>query len=234
MAVTIKDLSKSFGPNVVFKDFSLRMPDQGCICLFGPSGSGKTTLLNLIAGSVLPDTGSVSLPSGNVSVVFQEDRLLPWADALHNVQLVLEKSLPSKKAQEKALYFLKEVFLEDTADKYPAELSGGMRRRVALARALAFGGSVLLLDEPFSGLDAQIKEALFLKFSQIKKEKLIVLVTHYPEEAVRLADTIHILGGPPVCIEKTIPVSKALRESENASRALARELTLQLPPDTQE
>ena len=86
--------------------------------------------------------------------------------------------------------------------KRPAELSGGMRRRASLARALAFGGSVLLLDEPFSGQDAQIKETLFPMFAKIKKDKLLVLVTHYPEEAVRLADTIHILSGPPACITK--------------------------------
>ena len=132
----------------------------------------KTTILNLIAGIVPPDTGVITLPDGDVSVVFQEDRLLPWADTLHNVQLVLERSLPPKEAQAKALRHLKEVYLDDFAQKRPAELSRrDCAARASLARALAFGGSVLLLDEPFSGQDAQIKETLFPMFAKIKKDK---------------------------------------------------------------
>lgn len=233
MAVKIKNISKTFKEYEIFHHFSLRLPDCGCVCFFGPSGSGKTTLLNLIAGLISPDAGQIDLPPGDVSVVFQEDRLLPWASAQENVKLVLEKDLPPKEARAQALRALKAVFLEESAKKRPSGLSGGMRRRVALARALAYGGCVLLLDEPFSGMDAQIKNALFPVLSELKKEKLVVLVTHYPEEAVRLADVIHVLAGPPVRIAESILVPDGLREDTEKSLSLSRALTARLPADSQ-
>ena len=233
MAVQIKNISKSFGEAEIFRNFSLDLPDSGCVCLFGPSGSGKTTLLNLILDLVPPDAGQIVLPPGEISVVFQEDRLFPWASARENVRIVLEKEMDFQKADARALSALKDMFLEDCASMRPSELSGGMRRRVSLARALAYGGSVLLLDEPFSGMDAQIKDALFPMLARIKKEKLVVLITHYPEEAVRLADTIHVLSGSPVRVTQTIRVTDALRENAAESLRLARALTALLPSDSQ-
>ncbi len=233
MAVILKNVSKSFGDGKILNDFSLHLPEAGCVCFFGPSGSGKTTLLNLIAGIVSPDAGQITLPPGSVSVLFQEDRLLPWASALENVKIVLEKDFPPKEARARSLRALGDVFLEEAAKKHPSELSGGMRRRVALARALAYGGSVLLLDEPFTGMDAKIKNELFPLLSELKKEKLVVLVTHYPEEAVRLADTIHILAGPPVGVQKTLNVPDELRADADKSLRLSRALTACLPADSQ-
>lgn len=119
MAVQLENISKSFGQDEIFNDFSLRLPDSGCVCLFGPSGSGKTTLLNLIAGLVSPDTGQIVLPPGGISVVFQEDRLLPWVSALENVALVLEKNKTVKEARAQAMRALKEVYMEESADKRP-------------------------------------------------------------------------------------------------------------------
>lgn len=233
MEAFIKNVSKSFGDAGILNDFSLQLPAAGCVCFFGPSGSGKTTLLNLVAGIISPDAGQATLPPGDVSVVFQEDRLLPWASALENVALVLEKYLSPKEARARATRALGDVFMEESAKKRPPELSGGMRRRVALARALAYGGSVLLLDEPFTGMDAQIKNKLFPLLSELKKEKLVILVTHYPEEAVRLADVIHILSGPPVRIEKTVSVPNELREDGEKALRLSRALTARLPAGSQ-
>jgi NitT/TauT family transport system ATP-binding protein len=232
MAIEIDKISKSFGETDVFRDFSLYLPDTGCVCLFGPSGSGKTTLLNLIANLEHPDTGKISRPASDISVVFQEDRLLPWVSAQENIKLVLEnKYASSKEALKIAGDWLATVFLEESAAKKPAELSGGMRRRIALARALAFGGSSLLLDEPFTGMDTQIKNALFPLMSEIKKEKLIVLITHYPEEAVRLSDVVHVLSGSPVRIAETIRIRDEDRDDPQKTLRLAKRLTAHFPAD---
>ncbi len=234
MAITINKISKSFGENNIFRDFSLHLPDTGCVCLFGPSGSGKTTLLNLIANLDCPDAGELSLPEGDISIVFQEDRLLPWVSAQENIKLVLEnKYASSKEALRVSKDWLSMVFLEESASKKPAELSGGMRRRVALARALAFDGSALLLDEPFTGMDAQIKNAIFPLMAAIKKEKLIVFITHYPEEAVRLSDVIHVLAGSPVRIAETIHISDAEREDPQKTLRLVKRLTAHFPASAQ-
>ncbi|MFZ5974127.1 MAG: ABC transporter ATP-binding protein [Bacillota bacterium] len=201
MAVILDKISKSFGDEKVLSDFSVELPDSGCVCFFGPSGSGKTTLFNILAGIVLPDSGSVTFTDNQkVSFAFQEDRLLPWISASDNVEQVIG----GNDAHERAVDWLKRVGLTESAEKLPCELSGGMRQRVALARALAYNGDVLLLDEPFRGIDAQAKETLFTLLEKEKLNRLLVLVTHYPEEALRLADTVHVITGPPVQITDTI------------------------------
>lgn len=227
MAVIISNLSKSLGAQELFRDFSLAMPDTGCVCFFGPSGSGKTTLLNLLAGIIPPDAGSIELiPGGNISYAFQEDRLLPWISAAENVKLVIQDK---KNAHETALHWLKEVSMEDAADKTPGELSGGMRQRVSLARAFAYGGSILLLDEPFQGIDAQIKSGLISLLSKMKTEKLLILITHYPEEAVRLADVIHVLAFPPVRIIDTLQITDEIRRSDQLNSQAVKKLTAHYP-----
>lgn len=223
MAIRIQDLSKSFGGQEVFRNFSLDLPDAGCVCLFGPSGSGKSTLLNMLSGITQPDAGTIALPSGfKVSYVFQEDRLLPWINALENVKLALEDK-DAKSAQADALFWLETLGLSDVADKLPGELSGGMRQRVSLARAFAYGG-ILLLDEPFQGIDAQAKEGIFTLLDGMKKDRLVALITHYPEEAVRLADCIHILQYPPARIADTITISDALRADQLQSAQTIKKL----------
>ena len=227
MPVIISNLSKSLGTQDIFRDFSLEMPDTGCVCFFGPSGSGKTTLLNLLAGIIPPDAGSIELiPKGNISYAFQEDRLLPWINAVDNVKLVIQDK---KNADEAAIHWLREVSLADMADKTPGELSGGMRQRVSLARAFAYGGSVLLLDEPFQGIDAQIKSGLISSLSKMKTEKLLILITHYPEEAVRLADVIHVLAFPPVRIIDTLFITDEIRRNDQLNSQTIKKLTAHYP-----
>ena len=145
--IWIEKLSFSFGNKTVFEGLSLVFPDGIC-CLEGISGFGKTTLLRLVAGLLQPSRGTISGVPGRVSFMFQEDRLLPWLTAGENVAAVL----PRGRAGEAARW-LREVELEDERGALPENLSGGQRRRVALARALAFGGDLLIMDEPLEGLD---------------------------------------------------------------------------------
>lgn len=148
--VTLTDVSVAFGGNTVLSHLTLALPESGVVAVTGPSGSGKTTLLRVLAGLQRPTEGSVGGLPARVSYVFQEDRLLPWLTAFENIALVTEDA-----ARARALTAA--VELADAAGKRPSELSGGMRRRVAIARALAYSGDMLLLDEPFTGLDGALR-----------------------------------------------------------------------------
>lgn len=227
MAIHIHNLTKTFGSQEVFRNFSLDLPDAGCVCFFGPSGSGKTTLLHLLAGLLIPDAGSIERPAGcRVSIAFQEDRLLPWISALENVMLVLDSEKTGQKnAAANALGWLETLGLQEAADKLPGSLSGGMRQRVSLARAFAYNGDVLLLDEPFQGIDAHTKENIFSLLDTIKKEKPVILITHYAQEAVRLADCIHIFRSSPAHIVDTITISSEDRSDSNKYARIIKKLT---------
>ena len=147
--IELKHVTCAYGEKTPVRNLTLTLSDAGVIGVFGASGSGKTTLLRLLAGRLQPTSGTVEgLCGKRVSMVFQEDRLLPWRTALENVALVRDGSSGD------ATRLLDAMELSAEAEKLPAALSGGMQRRVALARALNFGGDVLLLDEPFKGLDA--------------------------------------------------------------------------------
>jgi NitT/TauT family transport system ATP-binding protein len=135
------------------EDFSFSFPLQGITGLTGPSGCGKTTLLRVIAGLERPSAGSVTgIVPKDIAFLFQENRLFPWRTALQNIMDVLPRE-----RREEARLWLSRMELEDEQGRFPAELSGGMRRRVALGRTLALGGKLLILDEPFSGIDAALR-----------------------------------------------------------------------------
>jgi NitT/TauT family transport system ATP-binding protein len=164
----------------VLSGISLTLPENGAVALVGPSGSGKTTLLRVLAGLERPKDGQVEGLSGKrVTMVFQEDRLLPWYSAFENVLLALPDTMPDR--ERVARNWLSCMELADAADQLPAELSGGMCRRVALARALAYGGDILLLDEPFNGLDDALRSRVAAHIKNAAP--LIVLVTHDEAEA---------------------------------------------------
>lgn len=149
--ITVHELSKRFGEHAVFERFSCQIPLDGNTVLRGASGSGKTTLLRLLAGLLTPDSGEIrGLDKLRPAFVFQEDRLLPWYTAEKNVSLVSDEA--------RAAALLTRLGLGEALREKPAALSGGMKRRVAIARALAFHGDMLLLDEPFSGLDDEAKQ----------------------------------------------------------------------------
>ena len=183
----VQNLTKVFGEQCVLSQFSLTI-DAGICGLLGPSGCGKSTLLNIICGLLPPDSGEVNVPA-RIGYLFQEDRLLPWATALENVALVTAQ--PDQ--------WLTRVGLPTEAHtKLPQALSGGMQRRVALARALAYPSELLLLDEPFRGLDVASREALYPLIREASLEKPVLLVTHDRADAEALADRILYLSGPPL------------------------------------
>lgn len=198
---------KRYGDQTIFEDFSLTFPAEKTVCLFGPSGCGKTTLLHCIAGLEPLSSGKVVGAARRISFVFQEDRLLPWATAEENVAAVL--SGRRKETLACAREWLRKAGLSGAEGKRPAQLSGGMRRRASIVRALAYGGDLLLLDEPFRALDAESKERMISLIQTEASGKRQILVTHDETEARRLADVICVLNGPPMKVIKYITKSSS-------------------------
>lgn len=191
---------------VVLDDVSMRIDNNEFVCLIGPSGCGKTTVLNIIAGFEKPTMGEVyccgnkvSGPSPQRGVVFQEYSLLPWLSAKSNVKLALEaKGVPEKEQDERAMELLKIVRMDKYADMRPNTLSGGMKQRVAIARMLALEPKTMLMDEPFSALDADTRSLLDRDMVELWEQgKTIVFVTHIIEEAVQVASRIVLFSESP-------------------------------------
>lgn len=175
------DVSKRYDGRAALAHFTLSLPQTGGVCLFGPSGCGKTTALRLLCGLETPDAGSVRGMEGlRIACQFQEDRLLPWYTVRKNLALACPDGA------DRVDTWLSRVGLLDAGEKLPAELSGGMRRRAALARALLFGGDVLLLDEPLKELDDAMRLRLLDVIAEHMPGRLTVLVTHSRDEAERL------------------------------------------------
>lgn len=177
--IELKNVSFSYGELQVLKNFNLTVSDGECVQLYGVSGSGKTTVARIILGLETASGGQIVVPQ-KLSVVFQEDRLLENLDVLKNIRLVLDKD-----KYDLADKLLKEFRLYNVRKKRVSTLSGGMKRRVALARAIAYGGDALILDEPFNGLDTDNKQiaADIIKREFIDKNKPVLLITHVKEDA---------------------------------------------------
>ena len=174
----LKNVYFSYENEPVINGFSLKLEGGRRVAVMGGSGKGKTTLLRLMLGLIAPDSGEVIMDAGErPSVVFQEDRLLPWFTAERNVEEVRREGSPE------ARELLRDMELEEAANKLPKELSGGMQRRVAIARALAFRGDPLLLDEPFKGLDPDLRERVAGVILKRAGNASILLVTHDEREA---------------------------------------------------
>lgn len=198
------------------EDINLEIEDGEFICLVGLSGCGKTTLLNILAGFVEVTSGSVWMDGKpinqnyNKGFVFQEYALFPWRTALKNVEYGLEiRKVAAKERERIASEYLKIVRLEEFSDFYPHNLSGGMRQRVAVARALAFDPQVLLMDEPFGALDAQTREELQDLTVDIwqKTKKTVVYVTHNLSEAVFMGSRIAVFIPRPGRIREVLRVN---------------------------
>lgn len=191
MPLEIRDVCKSYGSLKILDNFSLTLPNEGIVCLLGPSGSGKTTLLRLLAGLEKPDSGEIiGLENKKIAMVFQEDRLLSSLDVWHNISIVNETY--------DVLSLLKDLKLDKVAHKAVGQLSGGMKRRVAVARAIAYEGDITLMDEPFKGLDQETKKEVMNRVKPSDRSKLLIFVTHDFSEATYLADSIIRLSGPPL------------------------------------
>ncbi|MBR2718465.1 MAG: ATP-binding cassette domain-containing protein [Clostridia bacterium] len=179
MSIMLENVSRSFDGRQVLKNVNMTLPDKGAVCFFGPSGCGKTTLLRLICGLDKPDEGKIILPQGTrFACHFQEDRLLPWYTAEENLRLAGEGIDPR--------VWLEKVLLPEAGKLYPNELSGGMRRRVSLARALAYQSDVLVLDEPVRELDEATAEKMLELIAQSVGDRLLILVTHDRSQAEKL------------------------------------------------
>jgi len=175
--IELKNVRMAYGDKLVLDNLSLSFPERGMFALLGPSGRGKTTLLRLIAGLETPQSGSVSVPQdARIAFCFQEDRLLPFKTVLENVMLVC-------KDEKAARSWIAAVGLAGEENSYPASLSGGMKRRAALARALAYDAPILLLDEPFRALDDATHASMLSLVRSAAADKLLILVTHDEEDA---------------------------------------------------
>jgi NitT/TauT family transport system ATP-binding protein len=217
----IRDLKQSFRKDdgsdlVVLDQISLDVEDKEFVCILGSSGCGKTTLLRLIAGLDTARSGSINLdgeeiqgPNPKVGFVFQEYSLFPWRNVIDNIAFGLEmQGMHLNERSRVAEHYLKLVNLAQFRDNYPTELSGGMRQRVAVARALALDPVLLLMDEPFGALDAQTRNMLQKELLEIwdKTKKTIIFITHSVDEAVFLADRIIVLTPRPGRICQIFPI----------------------------
>lgn len=187
--IIFKGVSKSFNGEAVIANKTIEFPQKGIVCIFGPSGVGKTTVFNLIAGLTYPDEGEVKVTE-EISMVFQEDRLIPWLSAIENISLVLkDRELGLTMAKK----YMNDMQLTDIKNKRPQELSGGMKRRVAIARALAYDKRIMLMDEPFKGLEEELKNQIMDQIIKLSSDKLIVIVTHEKAEIEYLnADIVYL------------------------------------------
>ncbi len=213
-AVSTRNISKNYGEVEALRDLSLEFPRGQLTSLLGPSGCGKTTLLKIIAGLLEPTSGEVEVngkkvtgPGPDRAFVFQDFALLPWASVIRNVAFGLEmRGVGKSEREDIAKKYIDEVGLSGFENSYPHELSGGMRQRVGLARALSVDSEVLLMDEPFSAVDEQTRRKFqedLLALVQ-NENKTFIFVTHSIEEAVYVSDQIAILLPRPSRVHEII------------------------------
>src|SRR5687767_13186391 len=204
----IEDCSVSFGSVEVFRNLSLQIARGEFVAVVGPSGCGKTTLLNLFSGFLKPSLGTM-ICHGLVRTVYQHDSLFPWQTAAENIAMGLRELGSDAERSRQLETMLRLINLEEFAAHYPHQLSGGMRQRVELARALAGATDILLLDEPFSSLDYLTRLRLRRELARMLEElpRTVVLVTHDIEEAAQLADRIVVLSDRPTRICRELSVS---------------------------
>ncbi len=186
MDLLLHGVSINFGDRKVLDGFDLTVPAGSTLCIMGPSGCGKTTLLQIISGRLKPDTGKMSGIPEKIAYVFQEDRLCEDYSAVANIRLILGKNAPENEIRAN----LEELGLSDSADMPVKNLSGGMKRRVAIARAICYDADLVLLDEPFKGLDENLRR---LTMDYIKRHtifKTVICVTHEPAVAEYMGGTV--------------------------------------------
>ncbi len=218
--IQVAAVSKAFGNGVpALGPIDLDVAERELVCLLGPSGCGKSTLLNIVAGFLAPTTGRVLVggtpvtgPGADRGVVFQEYVLFPWLTVAGNVEFGLTlKGVTAEERRRTAARYLEMVGLRAHAEKFPVQLSGGMKQRVAIARALANSPAIILMDEPFGALDAQTREVLQDELSRIQRveHKTIVFVTHSIREAVYLAERVVVMTSAPGRIKQVFDIKLA-------------------------
>jgi len=244
MTLEIRDISRKFPvpgqePIEALSGITLTVNDKEFLSILGPSGCGKTTLLRIIGGLDSASSGSITLNgasitrrSSRMAMIFQEYSLYPWRTVLENVTFGLEiQNMENRPAKDLGMEYLHLVGLAEFAERYPYELSGGMRQRVAVARAMAIDPEILLMDEPFGALDAQTRNLLQKELLDIwhKTKKTIIFVTHSVDEAVYLADRLVVLTSRPGRVCEIIPIDLGRpRDRTSADFALVRRKVLDL------
>ena len=213
-----ENITKSYNDKMVIEDINIHLKEGELVSLLGVSGSGKTTLFNIISGLIMPGGGSVQLSDsditgkpGSVAYMLQKDMLLPHKKIIDNVSLpLLLKGMPRKDARAHADEFFEEFGLEGTQNKYPSQLSGGMKQRAALLRTYMASDGVVLLDEPFSALDTLTKSAMHKWYLQVMEHISLstLFITHDIDEAILLSDRIYIMSGAPGRIVDEIAIEE--------------------------
>lgn len=232
----LHDITVTYGTKSILREVTIEADAGEFVAIVGPSGCGKTTCLNVACGEVSPTSGQVlwqgtpTLPSPHeLTYMFARDALLPWRRASTNVQLSLESlKIPRKERRERALQMLDEVGLLNEVDKYPSQLSQGMRQRVALARTFVRPAPLMLMDEPFAAVDAQTRltlQSLLLRLWE-NQRSAVLFITHDLAEAITLADKVVVMGGMPGRIQATIDIS--LRRPRNVRELRGSEEFLRL------
>ena len=254
MLIKVANVSKSYPqpllatPPAAVENISFNIKEGEFVCILGPSGCGKSTLLNLIAGFMPPDKGhiefahqQVSAPGPDRGVVFQEATLFPWLNIRRNIELGLKATgIKKTEHQQRIDAALQLVDLHCSQHSYPHQLSGGMKQRVALARVLALQPRLLLMDEPFSALDAETRERLQDQLLRIcsQKRQTVLFVTHSVEEAAYLADRVLIMGPPPASLFNEVTIQRSHPRKRDAKeltmtilrlRTLLKELSRHVP-----
>lgn len=228
--IEFKNVKKEFSNKKVFDDLSFQITKGKIVSFVGPYGSGKTTILKLLSGLIESDSGSISiggktpkelLENRKIGFAFQETLLLPWKTVLENLQFPL--LINNNQESSNAMDLLKLVNLEEKANSYPRELSGGTQKIISILRAIILNPTILLLDEPFSAIDEINRDELHEKLIDIHNcsKQTIVLVTHSINEAVYLSDEVYVLGENPARIVKTIkPVHHRIKKMKYSYETL--------------
>ena len=217
MSIKLINIEKNFGNKKIYDKFSLTFEEGKINCILGKSGCGKSTLLNIISNLEESNSGEIIGVPEKIAYVFQEDRLIEWNSIYTNMELPLLKFYTKDEREEKIKNILREVELEDYINSYPKELSGGMRQRANIARALLYDGKLLLMDEPFKSLDKSSKENIIkiFKKNHLENNNTVIMVTHDINEALSLGDNIFILGGSPVSLMDKFKDVQRSKEKNN-------------------
>lgn len=215
--IVISNLSKKYKDKLILKDINLHVYEDEVVSIIGPSGCGKSTIFNILSNLTTCDSGDVDI-NGRFSYMYQKDLLLPYKNIIDNVSLPLVlKGEKKKKSRETVKPYFSVFGLEGYENKYPNELSGGMRQRVNFMRTFVNSSDIMLLDEPFGALDSITRSSMQNWLLDIKKEikSTILLITHDIDEAIILSDRIYILSNKPAVITKEIFVDNRIYNKDN-------------------